>query len=97
MPSQPKQPAWLKQKGYLSNVPTDQPTVQVRLEDFLDCMLLDDSLLSDSLANERSAKAKESAYLDPTITRHVREPLRRAYTSRRGSAGSRAAPPRAAS
>ena len=24
MPSQPKQPAWLKQKGYLSNVPTDQ-------------------------------------------------------------------------
>ena len=38
MPSQPKQPAWLKQKGYLSNVPTDQPTVQVRLEDFLDCL-----------------------------------------------------------
>ena len=24
MPSQPKQPAWLKQKGYLSNVHTDQ-------------------------------------------------------------------------
>ena len=39
MPSQPKQPAWLKQKGYLSNVPTDQPTVRANVQLRLDCQL----------------------------------------------------------